>query len=163
MHHPTAEFPFFILQLNFRGEILRNLHCNSQNIFPGNKICRDFIALVDNGSVHKAKQFFNDILALGAVMEWELSFHLNGKTEVFSTSGFKAQDFIYVIVSGKANGAQMMYEELSLINNEQLNSIRILRKQLNLMAAEYTQIRAQLHAENEALRKELEALRVLTK
>ncbi|MGZ5305059.1 MAG: hypothetical protein ACXWDO_13150, partial [Bacteroidia bacterium] len=99
MLQQTSELPFFIIQLNHKGDILNNVYCR-QCLFSNDITCNNFIELVDNSSVAKAKQFFNDILAVGAVLEWELSFRIKDTVEVFSATGFKATESIYVLVSG---------------------------------------------------------------
>ncbi len=158
MYPPSAQFPFFVLQLNSEGQIM-NTVAASDGVIPNDKQFSTFAGLIDVACTEKAKLFFENLVTNGAELEWELSFNLRGFIEVFTASGFKTGDTIFVMVSGCTSGALMMYEEMSLINNEQLNSIRVLRKQLNQMATENNLLRAELNAELDELKNEIKMLK----
>ncbi|RYD72970.1 MAG: hypothetical protein EOP53_20970 [Sphingobacteriales bacterium] len=154
MYHPTLEYPLLILELNFKADILKWVYANN-SIFEQTTISKNFLELTDISSAQKAKQFLEEVINHTAVLDWEVSFRFDDKIDVMVVSGFKMNDHIFVIISGKNIGTQMLYDEMAMINNEQLNSIRMLRKQLNQMALENNALRDKYAQEIEMLRNEL--------
>jgi hypothetical protein len=154
MSFPQQKYPYFIFRLDEYGNVLK-IHHLTESYFEDNKIFNKFFDLIHPSALQKALQFFNKIMTEGAALDWELSYNFKDSIEVMTTSGFKTDKSVYIIAIGRMMSTQTMYDEMLQINNEQLNSIRMLRKQLNQMALENNQIRLDLNKEIEHLRLEL--------
>ncbi len=134
-----------------------------------------FVDMVDPTNRDKAQLFFAAIRDEGAAFDWELNMTLGGGTVLTHCMGCRDGDMVWVAIAETERAASRILEEMSLMQNEQSDSLRAavkeasmrLRPAPGLQFDELTRLYndsglmqrelAQRNAELEALRERLEA------
>ncbi len=97
-----------------------------------------FVSIFDPQSVQKGLALFLYVKEHGIAFGWEINLRVNGIPLPFCFSAAALENRIVILGSAASQGAHQIYEGLSQLINEQVNSLRELCKAANAPVAEST-------------------------
>lgn len=107
------------------GEILKVLSgCDTV------KSSRNFMEMVDSENKRKAQYFLNAISENKNAFGWEMNVNHLEQVIPYHFAGSIYDDKLFVLASQTNSGLTLLYEELTRVNNEQANALRIALKDL---------------------------------
>ena len=87
--------------------------------------------LVDAASGEKAKAFLEQTYLLGSAFDWELNVVTSGGVRVATAAGVRQGESLIVILASTSDDVARMFEQFISMNNELVNTVRALQKQLS--------------------------------
>lgn len=118
----------FSLLCNLDGRVIQILHDENQ-ILPSSLEGNMIFSAVIHGELDKMLNFFLELKVKGTAIGWEINVNTLKGPETFSFFGGVFKDHIGIAAATTKNGAQLLFAELSRINNEQTNIIRAVTKE----------------------------------
>jgi len=113
----------FAVHCDLQGNVVKTLRNDSElNFNPGQSLHQ----AVDSKSLEKFSQFLSEIQDKQASFNWEINVSVNNKIETFYFFGSRTLDSLMLVVGAfsASHASQGFYEELMMINNEQINMLR---------------------------------------
>lgn len=113
----------FAVHCDLQGNVVKTLRNDSElNFNPGQSLHQ----AVDSKSLEKFSQFLSEIQDKQASFNWEINVSVNNKIETFYFFGSRTLDSLMLVVGAfsTSHASQGFYEELMMINNEQINMLR---------------------------------------
>lgn len=148
---------------NLDGEVIEFIHKNVElknEVYIG----KPFYTLLDSGSWEKCHEFLKNILDKKVALDWEMNISFKGKVTVMYFSGFLVEDKLLIFGVGSRDETTLFIEEISNINNQQLNSLRMAMKNIDTYLKQQETKDRDLYEELARLNNELAtAQRELTK
>jgi len=136
------------------GEIQRILR-DDLDLAEHIEVGQSFTALFPPWQQESAQQFIAEIQSHKAALDRELAFRLGERTAHLYLAGGAVNDAILIVGAlSRAEVASQFYEELMLVNNEQLNALRIALKEQAML----THKQKEREKQNERLYEELTRL-----
>ena len=116
---------------------------------------RSFTAVVDGGSVKKAKLFLEALREEGAAFDWEMNVSLDQTIATLHFAGTRVDGDLLIIGARSRNGIIQLYEDLMRIQNEQMNTLRAVVKDRMMQSQSTTQRDTDVYDELTRLNNEL--------
>jgi signal transduction histidine kinase len=141
------------LLCDIRGRIKQLLHDElglGARIEPGQLI----VTLFDPDSMEKCVHFLTALRDESLTVDWPLSVTIEQKPTLLHFSGAKHGEDIFVVGTKSSQDADLFFDELMKINNEQVNEMRLLIKE-RIKNSKKTQQDSGLYEELTALNNEL--------
>jgi two-component system, OmpR family, sensor kinase len=118
---------------NRQGQICKHLH-DELNVLHADGIGASFSVLFDAGSVEKAQTFLQTLLEQQFVHDWELSVVSDQRPILLHFVGALVEEGLLIVGASDRGDSLRYYDELMQMNNEQANSLRIMRKEQAVQA-----------------------------
>ncbi len=118
----------FSLFCDLEGRVIEILNDEDHILSPSIK-GKMFFSLTVQGDLEKMLNFFLELKMKGSAIGWEINVATRSSIETFSFYGGIFNDRIGIAAGKSKNGAQILFEELSKINNEQSDIIRKIEKE----------------------------------
>ncbi len=118
----------FALICNLEGRIEEIIHNDDHILSSTIKGSMLFSGIVA-GDLDKILNFFIELKEKGSAIGWEINLNTPSGPETFSFFGGMFDNRIGIAAATTKNGAQMLFSELTKINNEQTNLIRAVTKE----------------------------------
>ena len=118
----------FSILCDLEGHILQILQDQGQ-FLPSSLIGAMLFSIVVPGDLEKMLNFFLELKSKRTAIDWEINISTPFGAETFSFFGGIFDDQIVIAAAKTRNGAQLLFNELTRINNEQTNIIRVLSKE----------------------------------
>ncbi|MCC7573393.1 MAG: HAMP domain-containing histidine kinase [Candidatus Methanofastidiosum sp.] len=148
---------------NLDGEVIEFIH-NSVELKNEIYIGEPFYMLLDSGSWEKCHEFLKNIHYKKVALDWEMNMPSKGKVTVMYFSGFLVEDKLLIFGVNSRDETTLFIEEISKINNQQLNSLRMAMKNFDIYLKQQETKDRDLYEELGRLNNELAtAQRELTK
>jgi C4-dicarboxylate-specific signal transduction histidine kinase len=116
---------------------------------------RPFIAVVDDGSLEKARYFLNAVREDGAAFDWEMNVPLTEQIATLHFAGTWVDGDLLIIGAKSRNEVVELYEELMRIQNEQMNTLRAVVKDQMMLSQTATERDTNVYEELTRLNNEL--------
>ena len=143
-----------ILQCDPSGEILRIIR-DDFGITAGCESRPTLIGIVDHDSREKAQEFLRAALEAQATFGWELNIRCDNQIKGLLLTGGLTDEGIIVCGSLSRAGINSLFNEMTEIQNEQLNTLRMTLKEEQIEATQYRQHDDEMLAEFTRLNNEL--------
>jgi two-component system, OmpR family, sensor kinase len=126
------------LSCTLNGKIVKLVY-DGLNAGKNIKYGKLFVSLVDEGSFEKASDFIRKIQEEKAAFDWQLNLPADQEILVIHFSGFIMNDEILIVGAKSRDEMAKLFEELTQINDEQVNHLGLLMKNFstNLDQNEY--------------------------
>ena len=118
----------FSILCDLEGHVLQILQ-DQGHFMPGSLIGEMLFSIVVPGDLDKILNFFLELKSKRTAIGWEINISTPVGAETFSFFGGIYDDQIVIAAATTKNGAQLLFNELTRINNEQTNIIRTLSKE----------------------------------
>jgi signal transduction histidine kinase len=119
----------FSVFCDLEGRVTEVQHDKDQ-FLPTTIIGKILFSIVIPGDLDKMLNFFLELKNKGTAIGWEINIiSQTGGAKTFSFFGGLFDDRIGIAAATSKNGAQLLFNDLSRINNEQINIIRSLSKE----------------------------------
>ena len=118
----------FSILCDIDGRIDQVIH-DDEHVLPESIVGNMIFSAVVPGDLVKIFNFFLELKKKRTAIGWEINLTTQSGPETFSFFGGIFDDRIGIAASTVKNGAQMLFAELTKINNEQTNMIRSLAKE----------------------------------
>ncbi len=125
----------FSVQCDPEGKILEILY-DEQGILAGDLIGKSIFTCVVPGDLDKILNFFMELKSKGSALGWEINLTTPSGAETFSFFGGQFGNRIGIAAATTKNGAQVLFAELTRINNEQANLIRSITKEMSKLQSQ---------------------------
>lgn len=102
----------------------------TERIPPGTDIFR----IADSSSEEKARQFLSALQQRQAAFDWEIVVPYEGALRLMHFVGGQAEGGFLIVAASTRNGLARINEDLMQINNEQMNNLRAVTKELAVAA-----------------------------
>lgn len=122
----------FSVQCDREGIILAILY-DEQGLLPPDLMGKSIFSCVVPGDLDKILNFFLELKVKGSALGWEINLATPSGAETFSFFGGLFGDKIGIAAATTKNGAQILFAELTRINNEQANLIRSITKEMTIL------------------------------
>lgn len=119
----------FSVQCDPEGKILDILY-DEHKVLATELTGKSIFTCVVPGDLDKLLNFFLEIKTKGSALGWEINLATTSGAETFSFFGGFFGDRIGIAAATTKNGAQVLFAELTRINNEQANLIRSITKEM---------------------------------
>lgn len=143
-----------ILQCDPSGAILRIIR-DDFGITAGCEAPSTLIGIVDPDSRDKAQEFLRAALEAQATFGWEVNIRCDNQIKGLLLTGGLTDEGIIVCGSPSRAGINSLFNEMTEIQNEQLNALRMTLKEEQLEATHYRQHDDEMLAEFTRLNNEL--------
>ncbi len=117
-----------ILCCDFGGNI-KEVICNKIHGLKKNLAGLHFSSLIDEQSKNKAFSFLDTVTSENSFFNCELNMLIGNNISPFSFSAIKHKDHILMIITNAPTILNDLFEEMTLVNNEQANLLRSISKQ----------------------------------
>ncbi|MEI7490724.1 MAG: HAMP domain-containing sensor histidine kinase [Bacteroidota bacterium] len=118
----------FSLRCNLDGRVIQILQDDDKVLSPSLEGSMLFSTVV-TGDLDKMLNFFLELKLKGTAIGWEINVSTRKGPETYSFFGGVFDDSIGIAAATTKNGAQLLFTELTRINNEQTNLIRSISKE----------------------------------
>ncbi len=129
-----AEIKQFSIYCDTEGKVTQIIQDES-NYLPKNLIGNMIFSIVVPGDLDKILNFFIELKNKKTAIGWEINIKTKGGAETFSFFGGIFDDQIGIAAATTKNGAQILFTEITRINNEQANMIRSLTKENEILSS----------------------------
>lgn len=129
----TRQFSIFC---NFEGKVTEILQDESHFLSPS-MVGAMLFSVVVPGDLDKILNFFLELKKNKTAIGWEINIATPAGAETFSFFGGIFDDRIGIAAANTKNGAQLLFAELTRVNNEQINMIRALTKENAQLQSRY--------------------------
>lgn len=102
---------------------------DEDHILPSSIFGNMLFPIAVTGDLDKMLNFFLELKDKKSAIGWEININTHSGSETFSFYGGIFEDRIGIAAATTKNGAQLLFSDLSRINNEQINIIRTLSKE----------------------------------
>ncbi|MCX6283931.1 MAG: HAMP domain-containing sensor histidine kinase, partial [Bacteroidetes bacterium] len=116
------------MRCNLDGRVIQILQDDDRVLSPSLEGSMLFSTVV-TGDLDKMLNFFLELKLKGTAIGWEINISTRKGAETFSFFGGVFDDSIGIAAATTKNGAQLLFTELTRINNEQTNIIRSISKE----------------------------------
>jgi len=124
---PVAEKQFALF-CNLDGRITKVLHDFSHSL-PDSIVDSLLFSIVIPSDLDKIINFFLELKSVNTAIGWELNIKTPVGAETFTLFGGVFENQIGIAASTSRDGAQLLFDDLTRINNEQVNLIRSMAKE----------------------------------
>lgn len=121
----TRQFSIFCDLEGKVTEILQDDH----HFLPPSIVGNLLFSIVVPGDLDKILNFFLELKSKNTAIGWEINIAIASGAETFSFFGGIFDERVGIAAATTKNGAQLLFTELTRINNEQANMIRVLAKE----------------------------------
>lgn len=118
----------FSIFCDLEGRVLQILQ-DDENFLPTSIVGNMLFSIVVPGDLDKILNFFIELKKKGTAIGWEINISTQTGAQTFSFFGGMFVDRIGIAAATTKNGAQILFTDLTRINNEQANMIRALSKE----------------------------------
>lgn len=122
----------FSILCDIEGHVIQILH-DEEGMLPPSIIGNMLFSIVVPGDLNKIMNFFVELKKKKSAIGWEINVKTISGAETFSFFGGAFDDRIGIAAAKTKNGASLLFTELTRINNEQVNIIRSLAKEKELL------------------------------
>jgi diguanylate cyclase (GGDEF)-like protein len=143
-----------VLQCDPSGEIIRIIR-DDLGITSGCESHSTLFGIVDEDSREKAREFLRTAIESRATFGWELNVRCHNQVTGLLLTGGLIHEGVIVCGSPSRAGIMELYDEMTKIQNEQLNTLRMTLKEDQLEAARLRQHDEEMLAEFTRLNNEL--------
>ena len=119
--------PCLGLLCNPEGKIVKIL-CHTLDGETSDWIGRPFLELVDSASAVKVENMLAEVQRSSAVFNWAFSLSVDGQAVPIHAAAGQVAEGLLIVGSPSRSDVASYYEEMMLINNEQINELRTLMK-----------------------------------
>ncbi|MDP3445820.1 MAG: HAMP domain-containing sensor histidine kinase [Ignavibacteria bacterium] len=117
----------FSVFCDLEGHVIQILQ-DEGSFLPDSLIGNMLFSIVVPGDLDKIINFFLELKSKGTAIGWEINIKTQTGAKTFSFFGGMFDGKLGIAAATTKNGAQLLYTELTKINNEQANIIRALSK-----------------------------------
>jgi diguanylate cyclase (GGDEF)-like protein len=143
-----------VLQCDPSGEIIRIIR-DDLGITAGSESHSTLFGIVDQDSQEKAQEFLRAAFESHATFGWELNVRCDNQLTGLLLTGGLTDAGIIVCGSPSRAGINKLFDEMTEIQNEQLNALRMTLKEVQLETTRYRQHDEEMLAEFTRLNNEL--------
>jgi signal transduction histidine kinase len=118
----------FAIHCDFDGKVNQVIH-DADEVLPPDIIGSMLFRIVVTGDLDKYLNFFIELSTVESAIGWEINIKTTAGPETFTFFGGVFGDRIGIAAATTKNGAQLLFNELTRINNEQTNLIRSIAKE----------------------------------
>src|SRR5690242_18443529 len=129
--------------------VIRQIIRDELALGPRAAVGNAFASVVDTASREKAQEFLAALRTQGATFDWDLHLGHDGAPLTLHFAGAATPDHLLIFGTCSRLSVTRFYEEMTRINNEQLNALRALLADRN---AEVFALQQQLQAAQDQLR-----------
>lgn len=136
------------------GQVI-NVVRDDLHLFHERELGIPFLSVVDEECAEKASRFLQGLHKDEALFNWELDFKCDKDTAVLEVSGTKVGDQLIIMVTRSKDDMYQYYNQVGFINNEQVNLVRRLSKEVNVRSKEHQRWEDQIYNDLMRLNNEL--------
>lgn len=114
------------------GQVLHILQ-DENGLLSSSVVGKMLFTIVAPGDLNKIMNFFVELKQSKSAIAWEINITTTDGAETFSFFGGMFNDRIGIAAAKTKNGAQLLFSEVTRINNEQVNIIRSMAKEKGML------------------------------